>query len=126
MKYCYRCNEELIEVILDGVKGGLFYDCLSCKSRYTSKNGQLHDRWLMPITLPLYGVIFSKDPLEMIDKTVIDMNKKGSEFVKVLVSHIEEELNNPKQKLTDIHDFISPNEERLREFLKEVKFRLSN
>ncbi|GAA6183039.1 hypothetical protein NBRC116595_02870 [Aliiglaciecola sp. NS0011-25] len=103
-----------------------FFCCLSCGCEYTLKTGgELHDRWLMPLTIVLYNVIYAQDPLAKIDVTMDQLQTKKPEFINALAKHIEDELDAPKQKLCDIHDFVYPNEQKLRDFLREVLHRLA-
>ena len=117
MEQCYRCGSQLIEL---GSKNDeiAFFECVSCESQYTKKpGGNIHDRWMMPITLPLYSVIFSSDPAQEVERVVQQFQERESEFKKVLVEHINEELENPKQKISEIHEYKFANESQLREFL---------
>lgn len=121
MKKCLRCGMPLSEAEpkLPDIS---FYSCPQCGSHYAQEPGQeLHDRWLMPLSLPLYDVIFDKDPVsrasEIANKYVgrvdLDLDK--------LEQHIEDELSNPKQKVSEIHNSEYANEKQLRDFLKAFK-----
>ena len=71
---CFRCNGELENTTPEKVDDINFYSCKSCSCAYTKNTeGRIYDRWLMPITLPLYGVIFEKDPLSKVEHIVADM-----------------------------------------------------
>ncbi|WP_093329507.1 hypothetical protein [Thalassotalea agarivorans] len=104
-----------------------FWSCKSCSSRYTENGeGRLHDRWLMPITLALYGVIYEKEPRKNLEKVTADMRRKGAKFVELLIDHISNELTNPKQRMSDIHQFIHADEQQLRQFLALLRDKLIN
>ena len=75
----------------------------------------------MPITLPLYNVIFEKEPLDGVENIVRKMALRENKFVDALIEHISDELVNPKQRVADIHDFSCPDEVKLRKFLGLVK-----
>jgi len=124
---CFRCNGDLKDTTPNDIADIKFLSCKNCPCQYTENSkGRVHDRWLMPITLPLYGVIFEEDPLSCVDNAVNEMASRKREFIDVLIEHISEELVNPKQKIIDLHDFKHPNEERLRAFLKLVKEGVEN
>lgn len=75
----------------------------------------------MPMTLPLYRVIFEEDPLCCVAAAVKEICSMKKEFHDILIEHISKELENPKQRVSDMHDFKFPNEDKLREFLRLVK-----
>src|SRR5689334_6436970 len=55
---CLRCEGVKLRV-LDCYPGLRNYECPICFRRYSKRDGgALVDRWLMPITLPLYAFVF--------------------------------------------------------------------
>ncbi|WP_281561732.1 hypothetical protein [Thalassomonas sp. RHCl1] len=72
----------------------------------------------MPITLPLYNVIFSKDPEAHAKDEAIKFFELDYLDIKIIKQHITEELNVPKQKISHIHNYEYPNEKRLRAYLR--------
>lgn len=127
MTECYRCNSKLKDVTPKDIENIHFFEYLECHSRYAQKPGQqLHDRWLMPLTLILYEVIFSENPPDHAKEL---LNEKGRFDVKkkdILISHIRGELDTPNQKISEIFDFVCNDETKLREYLRLVMEGLEN
>lgn len=122
MPSCYRCQSPLLETTPGGVTDIQFFSCESCYSQYAQKPGEdLHDRWLMPLTLPLYFVIYDKEPSEKVDYVAQELLRKKPEYLATLIEHIQDELDTPKQKLSQIHSYVHPDEAKLRVFLAQVK-----
>jgi hypothetical protein len=122
---CYRCGGKLVDVTPEDVKQIRFHSCSECHAAYTeNEEGRLHDRWLMPITIPLYSVIFDKEPLLRVDQVVSDIVSRDKRFRDLLVIEIAEELRSPRQKISDIHKFKYPDEDNLRKFLRLVLERI--
>ncbi|MGF1761775.1 hypothetical protein [Aliivibrio kagoshimensis] len=121
MEHCYRCKLELTETTPAESGNILFYACEGCGACYAKKAGQqLHDRWQMPITIPLYSLIYEKEPLKIVNNVVNQISRSKRRFVEPIINDIHEELNNPKQKLIEIHDYLYPDEQQFREFLRLV------
>ncbi|MDQ8201348.1 hypothetical protein QEH56_24530, partial [Pelagicoccus enzymogenes] len=125
MQKCIRCETKLKS---DG-RGSWkvkFYRCPNCGSGYSKTLFKpLCDRWLMPITIPLYSVIFDKEPEQKsysVARTLLNQNDKKE--IRQIIEHIDEEIKHPKQKISDILNFIHPNEDKLRRFLKCVSIEL--
>ncbi len=119
---CFRCNSELKDVTPSEVTDIKFLSCENCRCQFSENSaGRLYDRWLMPITLPLYNVIFEKEPLDCVENIVKEMATRENKFVDALIEALSDELVNPKQRVTDIHDFSYPDEVKLRKFLGLVK-----
>ena len=118
MPKCLRCGK-----ILKPAKPKLvdinFYSCPNCSCNYARKPGQsLHDRWLMPITGPLYGVIFEEEHALKAKELAVEYYHEEDVFnMEIIIQHIKEELKNPTQKVSEIHEFINPDENKIREFL---------
>lgn len=94
---------------------------MDCGAGYAKKPGQdLHDRWLMPLSVVLYAVIFEREPYlkaKSVAKYLLD--QKNTDLLK-LKEHILEEIKTPKQKVSQIHDFAYPDEVELRKYLVAV------
>ncbi len=122
---CYRCGGVLQDDTPDRLTEISFFICPSCGCDYARhKNGSLHDRWLMPLTQALYGLIFALSIEEHVAPSAKQMRGKGNEFVRRLLEHIDDELANPKQKLADMHAFVCLDEKDLRAFLGLLARRL--
>lgn len=127
MAHCYRCKYHLTDVTPDDLEEIDFYVCEGCGSSYAKQIGQqLHDRWQMPITIPLYSLIYEQQPLNVVDSVVNQISRKKRGYIEVIIEHIKDELNTPKQKLTEIHDYAYPDEQQFREFLRLIAIGLQN
>ena len=104
----------------------LFFVCPKCHRHYAKGKGEsLHDRWLSPLAIPLYGVIFEKDPVQFAPRIAESIQgQQSSEFIEMLLIDIEEELQHPKQHVSELHDFVYPNEQQLRNFLAVLALEL--
>ena len=119
MEKCYRCNSNLINVTTSDADDVEFFECTSCKSSYSKRtDGNLHDRWLMPITLPLYSVIFDKNPETRAREQAHEFLNTDNIDIEILKTHIREELESPKQNISEILNFKYPNEDKLRKYLR--------
>ncbi len=78
----------------------------------------------MPITLPLYSVIFEKNPATKAKSVAISFYESKDFDLEILKEHIGSELNQPTQNVSEIHDYVYPNEDELRKFLKCFVFEL--
>jgi hypothetical protein len=75
----------------------------------------------MPITIPLYSIIYSKDPLKDVKHIVKGLSDYEPEFLEVLTEHIRDELDNPKQRIVEFNNFACQDEDVLRDFLGQVR-----
>lgn len=117
MPNCPRCSATL-KPTEPKTAGISFYECPDCASQYARQSGEdLHDRWLMPLSLPLYVVIFDRDPASRAIDVARQFCDRDELELDILEQHIAEELGNPKQKVSEIHDFAYADEHQLREFL---------
>jgi hypothetical protein len=127
MPVCYRCSNQLLDITAENLTDISFYVCQKCECQYAQKPaGSLHDRWRMPLTIALYDVIYDRNPLDKLDQVTRQIQKRKSEYIELLIEHIKDELVEPKQHLVDIHDFVYPNEQNLREFLGALAGRLES
>ena len=96
-----------------------FLECPSCGRRYALEIGrQLTFRWLHPVTLALYGVIFQERPIEGVGLIAQQFLKHRSpEELEWIVNEIRLELNDPTQQVRDTLD-CRASEEDLRQFLQ--------
>ena len=102
---CFRCNGELI--ITNKSEDITFYQCNNCKRSFSQSEGKsITDRWMSPISLALYPIIFKTKIVsdECIDRSIIAFSHFDKNQKKLMIEEIEEELANPKQKLVDILD----------------------
>lgn len=121
---CFRCNTALEpREVLKDERGYVisFFFCPGCGSKYAKKdNGEIHDRWMMPLSVVLYPTIFSVEPVLVASRVAshLEMYKNEGE-IRRIVEHIEDELANPKQKVKEILDSAA-DEQELRAYLRAV------
>jgi hypothetical protein len=120
VEHCFRCMGKL-QLMDEDVKSSVsFYQCTNCQSHYTlTANKKLHDRWLMPITLVLYGVIFDNNPALRAVTVAQEFYHRDDIDLEKMITDIEQELEAPRQNLVDIFEFSYPNEAKLRVFLRQ-------
>jgi len=122
--HCLRCKTmELSE--LDSPEGISFFECPKCHRPFARKSGgALCFRWLHPISLILYPVIFEANPGQSCER-VADMlaEQESSERIKLIVQEIRLELDDPTQQVRDILE-CHASEAELRKYLRCVADRL--
>lgn len=100
--------------------GIVFYDCPRCLRSYALKNGKtLTYRWLHPISLALYGVLFEKKPNSHAERIANDLRRAYPDHFAHMAQEIELELRQPTQQVRDIIDNPST-EAECRAFLELV------
>lgn len=114
---CLRCKTVLL-VEVEHHPGIRFFDCPNCGRRYALKpHKQLTFRWLHPITLALYGVIFDRAPVERAGSIAQSfVEQKSPEQLDRIVKEIRLELNDPTQQVRDTLSCVA-SEEELRRYL---------
>ena len=114
---CFRCSGNL--AVTEEHEDITFYECKDCKRRYAKSLGKsLTDRWMNPISIALYAIIFDTEKVshERIENMMKSYDNKTLEQKKQLIEEIEEEIRNPKQKLVDMLD-LKGTEEIARDYL---------
>jgi len=113
---CFRCNNALNKTSEDAAH---FYSCSSCNAHYRlDEHTGLCDRWRMPLSLVLYGVIFDKNPETKAVAIAADFKARDDLDLANIVNDIKAELKSPRQKVSSILNFEYLNEDKLRLFLK--------
>lgn len=116
--YCLRCDTKL-NIDSSSSEEVCFYQCRQCNSHYRlHEDNSLVDRWGMPISLVLYGVIFDQHPINKVKNIAEKFSLRDDIDLAFLINNIEEELQNPTQKVSNILDFSYPDETALRKYLK--------
>ena len=127
--HCFRCRLIELEPSQRGPELGIFFDCPSCGASYTFENGgPLVDRWLMPVTLPIYAVLAYDSPEGRAEGTVLQLLKslaaRSPAARQRFMGDIEAELALPRQPLhkvlPDPHEQAPDREAALRRFLRQV------
>jgi len=125
MDNCFRCNGSLIDITPSDVEEGSFYRCTRCHSEYIKRlEKPLCDRWGMPLTVALYGLICADNTDDKIDEIVDQMQRQGRGFIGTLIVHITLEMKHPKQNVSDMLNFQYLDEIALRCFLVKLKEKL--
>ncbi|MFX1535138.1 MAG: hypothetical protein ACFFDI_13015 [Promethearchaeota archaeon] len=126
-EYCLRCKNIKLRILQESTDQITFYSCPNCHRHYAKKPGQsLHDRWLSPISIVLYPIIFNLNP-QTRAKDIANLLKKqkSREELKILINEIIDELTHPKQKLKKILD-LKASEQDIREYLKLLSEELNH
>ena len=120
MPTCLRCTDtELMAV--PSPEGISFFQCPKCARRFAQRDGgPLTERWLGPLSITLYGVLFAKHPPREAVRIAAMINAQHAESRDVLIREIRAELSSPSQPVRDILPGMSAPEEDLREFLRRV------
>ena len=124
-QFCLRCPNVELSILPESVRGVAFLECPVCGRHYTNRKGRsVADRWLSPISLATYPVLFEKEPVESAERVAAQFRKQYSERqICIMIEDIEDELSHPKQMVNEILDTKS-DERQLREFLKHLALEL--
>jgi len=118
---CYRCHSELKLTNPDDPRDIEFYICLGCNFRYSRKIGQeIHDAWMTPLTYILYAVLFDAEPTSRAQAVADGLKNNPKVNLDLIRGFILDELEDPKQKVSEILNFAYPDEVKLREFMRLV------
>jgi hypothetical protein len=117
-KKCPRCGGPLV-LSPDTTETITYYNCSSCPWRFAQEPGKgLHDRWLSPLSIALYSQIFKKHPDRSAEENAKALLSQRPDLIAAILSEIDRELESPTQKVSEIFDFLYPNEDNLRIPLK--------
>lgn len=118
---CLRCSDVALTPLPHSDGGTAFYGCPRCDRQFALAPGKaLVERWLGPLSIVLYGVIFESEPQTKAAGTVRVMSSQHNvAFLARLESEIRLELESPTQQVRDILD-LKATEENLREYLTIV------
>jgi hypothetical protein len=116
---CLRCRDVALVPAASSPADVTFYECPTCGRPYAkAAGGPLTYRWLHPVSLPLYCVLFSPEPVPEAERVARDfVQRESDEHLCVLLDEIELELREPTQTVRDIIDNPQP-EETCRAFLR--------
>jgi len=118
MKKCPRCGGPLV-MDPDSDATMTYYNCPSCPWHFAQKAGQdLHDSWLSPLSIALYSQIFERHPDQTAEENAKALLSQRPDLITAILDEIDRELDSPTQKLSEIFDFLYPNEDGLRIHLK--------
>ncbi len=117
-KKCLRCGGPLV-LSRDSTAEITFYDCPSCPWHFAQGPGEsLHDRWGSPLSVALYSQIFEKHPDQTAEENARVLLSQRPDLIAAILKEIDRELESPTQKVSEILDFVYPNEDSLRIHLK--------
>lgn len=115
---CLVCPDAPLASIAASDDDVAFYACPSCGRQYALEaGGSLTFRWPHPLALPLYAVLFERDPVSRAGE--VARRIRGSHPVgelRRMVEEIERELADPTQQVRAIVDNPQP-EDVCRDFL---------
>jgi len=96
-----------------------FYECPSCERSYARKCGApLAYRWLHPVTVALYGVVFDEDPVaRAVTQADAFSQARSPDELRRIVEEIELELSKPTHRVCDALGSRA-SEEKCREYLR--------
>lgn len=117
---CLRClDAELLAVASPA--GLSFFECPGCGRRFAQRDGgPLTERWLGPLRVTLYGVLFSRHPQAEAARVAAMITSAHAGSRDLFIREIRAELASPSQPVRDILPGMSATEEDLREFLRSV------
>jgi hypothetical protein len=117
---CLRCDNVALEP-REAAPSIEFFQCPNCQRRYArAEGGELTERWMGPLSLVLYGVLFDQHPAEraaQVARQLLDQRSPAD--LRLMVQEIREELARPKQRVRDILPGMPAGETELREFLQK-------
>ena len=113
---CLRCPGELRPT--GRAAAVAFLECPACGRRYAQEDGgPLTERWTGPLSLTLYGVIFTDRPQDP-ECVRRQAGSLGHLDVDALVREIRRELADPTQPVAAILPGMRATEADLREYLR--------
>jgi hypothetical protein len=118
-QYCLRCKTVTLAEV-ERLEGQItFFECPVCRRHYAQAPGKpLTFRWLNPISIVLYNVIFDHTPTKCAaDIAAKFIQQRTPHQLGLIVKEIRLELEDPTQQVRDILDCEAP-ERELREFLR--------
>ena len=121
---CLRCSDaELARV--PSTEGVEFFRCPQCGRDYARMPGkQLTYRWKHPISIPLYLILFERDPIRRVVEIADAFPGRNSfDRLRRNLDEIEHELDYPTQRIREILD-NPQSEQECREFLKRFCSRM--
>jgi hypothetical protein len=120
MPSCLRCANVRLQRSAPDRKDITFFECPSCHRDYAKrKSGTLTFRWLHPISLPLYCVLFSPNPAADAARVAeLMLHQQSTDALAVMINEIELELEHPTQQVREILD-NPQSEQACRQFLAD-------
>ena len=105
--YCLRCVDTPLDILQESNYRIAFYECPSCNRQFAQKlPGELTYRWLHPVSLALYPILFDADPLPRAEELANEFvsQHSNSPCLKAMLAEIALELEQPTQQVRVILD----------------------
>ena len=101
---CPRCGTVRLRTLAESSPEIDFFECPTCGRHFAQKPGQgMTFRWLHPISLVLYPVIFSASPAAEAERVAAQFAEQWTrEQVDLTIREIRLELEEPTQRVRDI------------------------
>ena len=119
--FCLRCPDVGLCRLPESSDEISFFECPTCRRQYAKKkSASLTYRWLHPISLPLYCVLFSANATAEAPRVARSLaNQSSATQLTSIVHEIELELQQPTQQVREILD-NPQSEETCRQFLTAI------
>jgi hypothetical protein len=122
---CPRCQDTRLTVLPQQTEDLSSLQCPRCERQWMLRAADLlTERWLGPLSLLLYPIVYSSEPLDDIERAVSHLvTAEGWPLQKLqwAVNEAELELAEPCQQVSKILNFTDePSEELVREYLRRV------
>jgi hypothetical protein len=115
---CLRCQTVPLSELESPGAGVQYFECPRCHRQYAQRPGKgLTFRWLHPISLVLYLLLFRPRPRVISEDILQFVTGRPPGFLKAMVEEIRLELDNPTQQVRDILD-MDATEGELRDYLR--------
>lgn len=117
-EHCLVCRDAPLTSLPASGDDVAFLECPSCGRQYAlGAGGGLTFRWPHPLALPLYAVLFERDPVARAGEVARRFRRSHPfDELSTMIEEIERELADPTQEVRAIVDNPQP-EEVCREFL---------
>jgi hypothetical protein len=118
---CLRCKTVALTKVGPSHAQITFFECPACGRHYALKAGkELTFRWLHPISLALYSVLFDPSPIDRAAGVAAALvRNRPTEQLTVFAREMRLELDEPSQQIRDILG-CRASEDELRAFLRLV------
>ncbi len=122
---CLRCAESTLILLPESSAEINFFNCPQCCRHYAQKPGKgLTFRWLHPISLALYSILFEREPMSVASSLAESFIRQyETDVVERMWKEIQGELDHPTQQVRDILD-NPQSEKQCREFLQAFNTQL--
>jgi hypothetical protein len=123
--FCLRCKTVELNDLPDSRPEEIrFLECPACSRSFAKRAGKsLTFRWLHPIPVALYPVLFDRDPVARVGFVAEQLRGDHPEWRDAMIREIELELADPSHDLADSLDLVAP-DALLRDYLRALAARL--